>query len=335
MFECVDGEAEVGKFGLHQIRVARLACQTHRNVPKRPCVHVIVVNIGPNGNGAQVRWDGVIQFPRAEQGVPAQGHLFDQMPLVVGTSPVGCAKAIGVGGALHEVVETRVPHPSKIGRDRRQPNAEVVDQIAGEVHAAPIRVAARLSAVPNFQHNLLADLHRGGRVNVELRFQLREGHGFAIPMDAVDHKGLEVPPHRGSPALQDGEVYGGESLHGLAPVVGHVEHEVVVDHVETVAPRNARPHVEIVVDKQGFGGRHMVLATEGMTPLGKERGAQHLSFLVKARQGGLGQGLGGLHPSQKRCRQEQREKGAGGLDVHAPKLDVLSLHEESRPRSVG
>ena len=154
-------------------------------------------------------------------------------------------------------------------------------------------------------------------------------------MDAVDHKRLEVPPHRGSSSLQDGEVNGGESLHGLAPVVGHVEHEVVVDHIETVAARNAWPHVEIVFDKQRFGGRRMVLATEGVTPLGKERGPRHLPFLVEAWPSGLGQGFGGLHPSQKRCRQEQREKGAGGLDVHAPKLDVLSRHEESRPRSVG
>ena len=87
-------------------------------------------------------------------------------------------------------------------------------------------------------------------------------------MDAVDHKRLEVPPHRGS--LQDGEVNGGESLHGLAPIVGHVEHEVIVDHIETVAARNAWPHVEIVFDKQRFGGCCMVLATEGGHP-GKER----------------------------------------------------------------
>ena len=154
-------------------------------------------------------------------------------------------------------------------------------------------------------------------------------------MDAVDDKGFEVPPHRASPSLQDSEVYGGEPLHGLAPVVGHVEHEVVVDHVETVATRNARPHVEIVFDKQGLGGRHVVLATKGVTPLGEEWGSRDLPLFVKARPGGLGQRLGGLHPSQKRCRREQNEKGTGGLDVHAHKLDVLSLHEESRPRIVG
>ena len=77
MFECIDGEAEVGKFGLHQTRVVRLARQTHGNVPKRACVHVIVVDIRSDGNGAQVRWDGVVQFPRAEQSVSAQRHLFD------------------------------------------------------------------------------------------------------------------------------------------------------------------------------------------------------------------------------------------------------------------
>ena len=51
----------------------------------------------------------------------------------------------------------------------------------------------------------------------------------------------------------------------------------MVDHVETVAARNARPHVEIVFDKHGLSGHHVVLATKGVTPLGEEWGSHHFS----------------------------------------------------------
>ena len=54
--------------------------------------------------------DGVGQFEAALNGVAGQ-HLFtDEVALAMGGAPAGTGDVVGVGGALDEVVKTRVPH---------------------------------------------------------------------------------------------------------------------------------------------------------------------------------------------------------------------------------
>ena len=110
------------------------------------------------------------------------------MPLVVGASAIGCAQVVSVRGALHEVVETQVPNPSKLG-----------GMVVNPMPRLWIKSLANLplmglpgSPHTDFQHDLLSGLHRHGRIDVKLGLQLPESHGLAIPMNAVDDKGFEV-----------------------------------------------------------------------------------------------------------------------------------------------
>ena len=60
VFQGVNGEAEVGEFGLHGVDVPRLARESNRDGSVLPFVLVVVVDIGSHGHGTEVRGDGVV-----------------------------------------------------------------------------------------------------------------------------------------------------------------------------------------------------------------------------------------------------------------------------------
>ena len=329
VFQSVDGVPEVGKFGLHRVAVGRLACEPDRDVPVRPAVHVIVVDVRPHRDGTEVGRDRMVQFPRAEQGVSAKGHFFDEVALVVGAAPTRAENAVRVGGPFHEIVEARVPDPTKVGRDRGQPDAEVVNQVAGVVHPAPVGVGVGVSSVPNVERDGFA-FHQGGRrVHVKFLPPLGEGDFRAVPFHAVHDEPLQVPPHRRAASQQHGKGDGGMGVEGLGVVPRHVEKEVVMRHVEAVASRDAWPHV-VVVDRQKPSGRRLVVgATDGVASLGEKRDSRAAIEVVKAGERGLG-----CHRRGANQRQDSPHGKAKILrsasEEHATKLGVLSPHETRR-----
>ena len=288
VFQGVNGEAEVGEFGLHGVDVPRLARESNRDGSVLPFVLVVVVDIGSHGHGAEVRGDGVVQRPGGPDGVAAQRDLLDEVALVVGPPSACACDVVGVGGAFHKVVEARVPHLAEVGRDGGQADAQIVDQVAGVVHPAPVGVVVGLPSIPNLQLHRFAFRHGGWRIDVEFRPCLFEGHRIAVPAHTVYGQALEVPPHGGPPALKHREIDGGQGLHGLPRIVRHVQHQIVVHDVKAVTARDARPHV-VVVDGQHPQRRAVLCASHGVTPLNKEGGAHGAFVLVESGNGG---GLG-------------------------------------------
>ena len=284
----VNGEAEVGEFGLHGVDVSRLAREPNRDGSVFAFVLVVVVDVWTHGHGAQVRGDGMVQRPGGPDGVAAQRDLLDEVALVVGPSSARAGDVVGVGGAFHKVVEARVPHLAEVGWDGGQADAQVVDQVAGVVHPAPVGVVVGLPSIPNLQLHRFTFRHGSWRIDVEFRPCLFEGHRVAVPVHTVDGQALEVPPHRGSPALKHREIDGGQGLHGLSGIVRHVQHQIVVHNVKAVTARDARPHV-VVVDGQHPQRRTVLRAPRGVTSLNKEGGAHGAFVLVEA---GDGRGLG-------------------------------------------
>ena len=167
VFKRINGVAEVRKFVLHGVDVSSLARESNRDGSILPFVHVVMVDIGPYGHGAKVRGDGVVQRPSGPDGVAAQRNLLDEVALVVCPSSPCTGDAVGVGGALHKVVKARVPNLAEVGRDGGQTNAQVVDQVAGVVHASPIGVVVGLSPIPNLQCDGFIWLHGSGGIDVQ------------------------------------------------------------------------------------------------------------------------------------------------------------------------
>ena len=249
---------------------------------------VVVVDIGSHGHGTEVCGDGVVQRPGGPDGVAAQRDLLDEVALVVGPSSACACDVVGVGGAFHKVVEARVPHFPEVGRDGGQADAQIVDEVAGVVHPAPVRVVVGLPSIPNLQFHCFTVRHGSWRIDVEFRPCLFEGHRIAVPVHTVDGQALEIPPDGVPPALKHREIDGGQGLHGLPRVVRHVQHQVVVHDVKAVAARDAWPHV-VVVDGQHPQRRAVLRAPHGVTPLCEEGGACGAFVLVESGDGG---GLG-------------------------------------------
>ena len=123
VFQGVDGESQLLEFGDHGSDVLGLAGEAHGHIPVRSGVYVIRVHIRRHCNGGLVGCDGVGQLEAALNGVAGQ-HLFtDEVALAMRCAPAGTGDVVGVGGALDEVVKTRVPHLAKVGRDGGQPDA--------------------------------------------------------------------------------------------------------------------------------------------------------------------------------------------------------------------
>ena len=326
----VDGVGEFREFGLHEVGVAGLGREADRDVAVRPGVHVVVVHVRAHRDGAQVGGNGVVQGPGGAQRVAAQLDLFHEVALVVGASAVGALDVVGVGGAFHEVVEARVPHPAVVGWDGREPNAQVVDQIAGVVHPAPVRVVARLSAVPHVQGHGVARSHGFRRVNVQLVAPSGEPNRAAVPRQAVHlQRGHQVPPHAGAAVLQHGEVDGGVGVQVLSGVVCDVQEELVVLDVEAVASGDARPHVVILGQRKHLGAwTGLVAAHVGVAPLDEE-GLPPLG--VHVVESGEGLVLG----QHRACERPEGQRSQQRFPVHASKLAVLSHHERSAARRSG
>ena len=248
---------------------------------------VVHVDVGTNRDGAEVCWDGVVKSPSRQQRVTTQRNLFDEMSLVVRATTVRTSNVVGVRRPFHEVVKARVPHSTKIWRNCREPNAEVVNQITRVVHASPIRITPGLPPVPNDERYTLALLHWSGRIEMQLRLLMIKTNSNTIPMHAVDDQRLQVPPHRGSTPLQHREINGGNAANGLSCIIRHIEREVVMNNIKTVASRDARPHVKILRDKKGPGGWRDLCAAQGMATLCQKWIPHHLAFFVKTWQGGL------------------------------------------------
>ena len=254
------------------------------------------------------------------------------MSLVVGAAPSRALNVVRVGGPFHEVVEARVPDPAKVGRDRGEPDAEVVDEVAGVVHPAPVGVGVGLAPVPNVERDGFAFRHGGRRLHVKFLPPLGEGDSGAVPRHAVDVEPLEVPPHRRAAPLQHGEGDRGVCVEGLPGVVGDVEEQFVMGDVEAVAPRDARPHVVVVKRQKAARSGLIVRAPHGVTPLNQKRGPGGPRMVVEARQGGV------LGQETSAGDQKGAEKDGGsrvfGLygGEHATKLGVLSPHETRRTR---
>ena len=249
---------------------------------------VVVVDIGSHSHGTEVRGDGVVQRPGCPDGVAAQRDLLDEVALVVGPPSACACDVVGVGGAFHKVVEARVPHFPEVGRDGGQADAQIVDEVAGVVHPAPVRVVVGLPSIPNLQFHCFTVRHGSWRIDVEFRPCLFEGHRIAVPVHTVDGQALEIPPDGVPPALKHREIDGGQGLHGLPRVVRHVQHQIVVHDVKAVAARDAWPHV-VVVDGQHPQRRAVLRAPHGVTPLCEEGGACGAFVLVESGDGG---GLG-------------------------------------------
>ena len=327
MLQRIDGEPEVDEFGLHEGGVRRLACQPDRDVPIEPVVHTFHVDKRAHCDGAEVRGDGVVQIPGALHGVSAELNALDKVTLVV-RAPAACTfDVVSVGGPLDKVVKARVPHLPKVGGNGGQADAKVVNDVAGVIHATPIRIVVGLTPVPNLERHVVPSGHGARGLHVQAAVPLVEQHGFSVPCDAVHDKPLEVPPHGVSTSNEHVKINGGMGVHRLATVIGDIQKQVVVQDVKTVASGDARPHVVVGRRRRNTGCRLAgVLATSrNMAPLGQKGIPLGFLDVVESGQGGV---LGGRrrHPNQGHDARD--EKNETRIHVgHASKLGLLSLHE--------
>ena len=149
VFQGVDCEAQLLEFRDHGPDVLGLAGEAHGHVPINSGMHVIRVHVRRHRDGGLVGRNGVGQLEAALNGVASQ-HLFtNEVALTMRRASAGTGDVVSVGGALDEVVKTRVPHLAKVGRDGGQPDAQVVDVVAHEIKTAPVGILVWRALVPD------------------------------------------------------------------------------------------------------------------------------------------------------------------------------------------
>ncbi len=147
MFQCIDGTFKVAEFGHHagQAGGARGQCNGHGAVHARMHPRGVLV-IGCR-DGRDMGGNGVVHLERTDHGVATEQHLAHQIALAMCSAAVRAFHMVGVGRPFNETVEARVPDLTEVGGDRGKPDAQVVDDVAFEIEAAPGGVPVRSTVV--------------------------------------------------------------------------------------------------------------------------------------------------------------------------------------------
>ena len=219
-----------------RVESAALHVEPDRDVPIQPVVHTFHIDKRAHCDGAEVRGDGVVQIPGALHGVSAELNGLDKVTLVVRAPAVCTFDVVSVGGPLDKVVKARIPHLPKVGGNGGQADAKVVNDVAGVIHAAPIRIVVGLTPVPNLratrcpQRPWCSGTATCKRLSHWLNNTGSPSHATLSTTSPWRSHHMEFPP----PISTSKSMVAWASI-GLANVIGDVQKQVVVQDVKTVA----------------------------------------------------------------------------------------------------
>ena len=251
----IDADTEIDEAVLHLLQVARLGRQANGHLAIHAHMGGVPILIVRHGNGAEVRGNGLRHVIDAADRVAPEAVDLHEVPLAVEALPPRAGDAIGVGRALAELIEARIPRLPVVGRDGGQANAQAVDVVARQGHATPVGILAGLALIMEsddlgtgrlpspircLHEDAVADLVEAPRRTVY-------GHGVHQEL------AMQVKPKIGGASLQRLEGDVGRTRHLKGRRGGDIELQPVVLHIEGVAARQRARHVEVLVGRSGTG----------------------------------------------------------------------------------